>query len=141
MPNKKVREFEMETSKTTLKLIPFKYLIATTEIPDSGVQSLAESATKAVHVKRKLTELYRSLNTGGVSLPFTVAEIASIIDGLIRRIGTQTKDGKIELTLLSDTGVKWLNEVNEIVEESKSNHGRKLELDEILEQLAEAEGI
>ena len=131
----------MKTSKTTLKLIPFKYLIATTEIPDSGLQSLAESATKAVHVKRKLTELYRSLNTGGVSLPFTVVEIANVIDGLIRRIGTQTTDGKIELTLLSDTGVKWLNEVNEIVKETKSNHGSKLELDEMIEQLAKSEGI
>ena len=111
----------MKTNKTTLKLIPFKYLIATTEIPDSGLQSLAESATKAVHVKRKLTELYRSLNTGGVSLPFTVVEIANIIDVLIRRIGTQTKDGKIELTLLSDKGVKWLNEINEIVKEKTKN--------------------
>lgn len=123
----------MKTSKPTLKLIPFKYLIATTEIPDSGLQSLAESATKVVHVKRKLTELYRSLNTGGVSLPFTVVEIANVIDGLIRRIGTQTKDGKIELTLLSDVGVKWLNEVNEIVKESKSNHGRKSERDDLVE--------
>jgi hypothetical protein len=128
----------MKTSKPTLKLIPFKYLIATTEIPDSGLQSLAESATKAVHVKRKLTELYRSLNTGGISLPFNVMDIANIIDKLIEKIGTQTTDGKIELTLLSDTGVKWLNEVNEIVKETKSNHGRKSEFDdfdEIQEQL------
>ena len=126
----------MKTNKTTLKLIPFKYLIATTEIPDSGLQSLTECDTKVGHVKRKLTDLYHSLNTGGVSLPFDVMQIANIIDKLIEKIETRiTKDGKIELTLLSDTGVKWLNEVNEIVKESKSNHGRKSEFDEIQEQL------
>ena len=104
-----------------LKLIPFNELISKTELPDGGVRSLAESSSKAVHVKRKLGALYRSLNTGGRSLPFNVMEVALIIDKLWERIGTNTSNGKIELTLLSDKGVKWLNEINEIVKEKTKN--------------------
>ena len=128
----------MKTTETQLELIPFNELISKTELPDGGVRSLAESSSKAVHVKRKLGALYRSLNTGGRSLPFNVMEVATIIDKLMERIGTNTSNGKIELTLLSDKGVKWLNEINEIVKETKSNHGRKSEFDdfdEIQEQL------
>ena len=103
-----------------LKLIPFNELISKTELPDGGVRSLAESSSKAVHVKRKLRSLYQSLNTGGTSLPFNVMEVALIIDKLMERIGTKTSNGKIELTLLSDKGVKWLNEINSIVYETKN---------------------
>ncbi len=103
-----------------LKLIPFDELISKTELPDTGVRSLAESSSKAVHVKRKLRSLYQSLNTGGTSLPFNVMEVALIIDKLMERIGTKTSNGKIELTLLSDKGVKWLNEINSIVYETKN---------------------
>jgi len=104
-----------------LKIIPFNELVSKTELPDGGVRSLAESSIKAVHVKDKLMSLYRSLNTGGTSLPFNVMEVAIIIDKLMERIGTKTSNGKIELTLLSDKGVKWLNEINEIVKEKTKN--------------------
>lgn len=109
----------MKTTETQLELIPFNELISKTELLDGGVRSLAESSSKAVHVKRKLGALYRSLNTGGRSLPFNVMEVATIIDKLWERIGTNTSNGKIELTLLSDKGVKWLNEINSIVKETR----------------------
>lgn len=123
-----------------LKLIPFNELISKTELPDAGVRSLAESSSKAVHVKRKLKSLYRSLNTGGTSLPFNVMEVALIIDKLMERIGTKTSNGKIELTLLSDKGVKWLNEINSIVKEKSprivtAGIVEEIEIDEMLEDL------
>ena len=121
-----------------LKLIPFNELISKTELPDGGVRSLAESSSKAVHVKRKLGSLYRSLNTGGRSLPFNVMEIATIIDKLMERIGTNTSNGKIELTLLSDKGVKWLNEINSIVKGTRivtAGIVEEMEIDDMLEDL------
>ena len=123
-----------------LKLIPFNELISKTELPDAGVRSLAESSSKAVHVKRKLGALYRSLNTGGRSLPFNVMEVALIIDKLMERIGTNTSNGKIELTLLSDKGVKWLNEINSIVKEKSprivtTGIVEEMEIDDMLEDL------
>lgn len=122
-----------------LKLIPFNELISKTELPDGGVRSLAESSSKAVHVKRKLGSLYRSLNTGGRSLPFNVMEVALIIDKLMERIGTKTSNGKIELTLLSDKGVAWLNEINSIVKEKSprivtAGIVEEIEIDPILEE-------
>jgi hypothetical protein len=123
-----------------LKLIPFDELISKTELPDGGVRSLAESSSKAVHVKRKLRSLYQSLNTGGTSLPFNVMEVALIIDKLMERIGTNTSNGKIELTLLSDKGVKWLNEINSIVKEKSprivtTGIVEEMEIDDMLEDL------
>ena len=123
-----------------LKLIPFNELISKTELPDGGVRSLAESSSKAVHVKRKLRSLYQSLNTGGTSLPFNVMEVALIIDKLMERIGTKTSNGKIELTLLSDKGVKWLNEINSIVKEKSprivtTGIVEEMEIDDMLEDL------
>ena len=128
-----------------LKLIPFNELISKTELPDAGVRSLAESSSKAVHVKRKLGALYRSLNTGGRSLPFNVMEVAMIIDKLMERIGTKTSkesdaDGyyTIELTLLSDKGVKWLNEINSIVKGTRivtAGIVEEMEIDDMLEDL------
>lgn len=122
-----------------LKLIHFDELISKTELPDGGVRSLAESSSKAVHVKRKLGSLYRSLNTGGTSLPFNVMEVALIIDKLMERIGTKTSNGKIELTLLSDKGVAWLNEINSIVKEKSprivtAGIVEEIEIDPILEE-------
>ena len=121
-----------------LKLIPFDELVSKTELPDTGVRSLAESSSKAVHVKRKLGALYRSLNTGGTSLPFNVMEVAMIIDKLMERIGTKTSNGKIELTLLSDKGVKWLNEINSIVKGTRivtAGIVEEIEIDDMLEDL------
>ena len=128
-----------------LKLIPFNELISKTELPDGGVRSLAESSSKAVHVKRKLGSLYRSLNTGGRSLPFNVMEVALIIDKLMERIGTKTSKESdaggyytIELTLLSDKGVKWLNEINSIVKGTRivtAGIVEENEIDDMLEDL------
>lgn len=121
-----------------LKLIPFDELVSKTELPDEGVHYLAEASSKAVHVKRKLGSLYRSLNTGGTSLPFNVMEVALIIDKLMERIGTKTSNGKIELTLLSDKGVKWLNEINSIVKETRivtAGIVEEIEIDKMLEDL------
>ena len=121
-----------------LKLIPFNELISKTELPDGGVRSLAESSVKSVHVKDKLRKLYQSLNTGGRSLPFNVMEVATIIDKLMERIGTNTSNGKIELTLLSDKGVKWLNEINSIVKGTRmvtAGIVEEIEIDDMLEDL------
>ena len=127
-----------------LKLIPFDELISKTKFTreDVGVRPLAESSMKSVHVKDKLRKLYRSLNTGGTSLPFNVMEVALIIDKLILEVGTKTSsdsDGfhTIELTLLSDKGVKWLNEINSIVKETRivtAGIVEEIEIDPILEE-------
>jgi len=127
-----------------LKLIPFDELIPKTKFTreDVGVRPLAESSMKSVHVKDKLRKLYRSLNTGGTSLPFNVMEVALIIDKLILEVGTKTSsdsDGfhTIELTLLSDKGVKWLNEINSIVKETRivtAGIVEEIEIDPILEE-------
>ena len=128
-----------------LKLIPFDELISKTKFTreDVGVRPLAESSMKSVHVKNKLRKLYRSLNTGGRSLPFNVMEVALIIDKLILEVGTKTSsdsDGfhTIELTLLSDKGVKWLNEINSIVKETRivtAGIVEEIEIDKMLEDL------
>ena len=122
-----------------LKLIPFNELISNTQFTKTdGVRSLAELSSRAVHVKRKLGSLYRSLNTGGTSLPFNVMEVALIIDKLMERIGTKTSNGKIELTLLSDKGVKWLNEINSIVKGTRivtAGIVEEMEIDDMLEDL------
>ena len=129
-----------------LKLIPFDELVSKTQFTKAdGVRSLAELSSRAVHVKRKLKSLYRSLNTGGTSLPFNVMEVAMIIDKLMERIGTKTSkesdaDGyyTIELTLLSDKGVKWLNEINSIVKGTRivtAGIVEEMEIDDMLEDL------
>lgn len=131
-----------------LKLIPFNELISKTKFTKAdGIGSLAEASSRAVHVKRKLKSLYQSLNTGGTSLPFNVMEVAMIIDKLMERIGTKTSkesdaDGyyTIELTLLSDKGVKWLNEINSIVKEKSprivtTGIVEEMEIDDMLEDL------
>ena len=129
-----------------LKLIPFHELISKTKFTKTdGVRSLAELSSRAVHVKRKLRSLYQSLNTGGTSLPFNVMEVAMIIDKLMERIGTKTSkesdaDGyyTIELTLLSDKGVKWLNEINSIVKGTRivtAGIVEEMEIDDMLEEL------
>ena len=132
-----------------LKLIPFDELISKTKFTreDVGVRPLAESSMKSVHVKDKLRKLYRSLNTGGTPLPFNVMEVALIIDKLILEVGTKTSsdsDGfhTIELTLLSDKGVEWLNKVNSIVKETKNKENRivtagiveGIEIDKMIEE-------
>jgi len=129
-----------------MKLIPFDELISKTEFTKTdGVRSLAELSSRAVHVKRKLGALYRSLNTGGTSLPFNVMEVAMIIDKLMERIGTKTSEESdadgyytIELTLLSDKGVKWLNEINSIVKGTRivtAGIVEEMEIDDMLEDL------
>ena len=107
-----------------LKLIPFNELISKTELPD--VDTCFRMSSKVVHVRSKLKSLYKSLNTGGTSLPFNVMEVALIIDKLMERVEIKfdvSSNGKIELTLLSDKGVTWLNEVhkwcNEVVEDNE----------------------
>ena len=141
----------MKTSKTTLKLIPFKYLISTTYHPHD-MEFLSESVSKVVSVKKKLNELYLSLNTGGVSLPFDVMQVADIIDKLKGKMGAKLSKNAsfskkpnetIELTLLSDKGVKWLNTVNSIVKETKNKENRivtagiveEIEIEKMVEQL------
>ena len=110
-----------------LKLIPFDELVSKTQFTraDVGVRPLVMESVKSVHVKDKLRKLYRSLNTGGIPLPFNEMEVAIIVENLILEVGTKTSrdsDGfhTIELTLLSDKGVKWLNEINSIVRETKN---------------------
>ena len=141
----------MKTSKTTLKLIPFKYLTATTYHPHD-MEFLSESVSKVVSVKKKLNELYLSLNTGGVSLPFDVMQVADIIDKLKGKMGAKLSKNAsfskkpnetIELTLLSDKGVKWLNTVNSIVKETKKKENRivtagiveEIEIEKMVDQL------
>ena len=68
-----------------------------------------------------------------------------IIDKLMERIGTKTSkesdaDGyyTIELTLLSDKGVKWLNEINSIVKGTRivtAGIVEEMEIDDMLEDL------
>lgn len=122
-----------------LKLIPFDELISKTELPD--VDTCFRMSSKVVHVRSKLKSLYKPLNTGGASLPFNVMEVALIIDKLMERVGIKfdvSSNGKIELTLLSDKGVKWLNEINSIVKETenkeKSSWPRGTEIDKMVEE-------
>ena len=135
----------MKTSKTTLKLIPFKYLTATT-YHSHDMEFLSESVSKVVSVKTKLNELYLSLNTGGISLPFDVMQVADIIDKLKGKMGVKLSKNAsfskkpnetIELTLLSDKGVDWLNQVNKIVTEAKNNRQHKTESHQTIEDISE----
>ena len=108
----------MKTTETRLELIPFNELIATTTHP-FDMEFLSDSVSKVVSVKKKLNTLYLSLNTGGTSLPFNVMAVANIIDKLMKRIKAKKSPISIELTLLSDKGVEWLNKVNSIVKENR----------------------
>lgn len=134
----------MKTTETRLELIPFNELMATTTHPfDMGF--LSDSVSKVVSVKKKLNTLYLSLNTGGTSLPptFNVMGVGNIIDKLMKRIGAKKSPIEIELTLLSDKGVEWLNKVNSIVKETKNKENRivtagiveGIEIDDMLEDL------
>jgi hypothetical protein len=116
------------------------------------MEFLSESVSKVVSVKKKLNELYLSLNTGGVSLPFDVMQVADIIDKLKGKMGAKLSKNAsfskkpnetIELTLLSDKGVKWLNTVNSIVKETKNKENRivtagiveEIEIEKMVEHL------
>lgn len=124
-----------------LKLIPFDELIATTTHP-FDMEFLSDSVSKVVSVKKKLNTLYLSLNTGGTSLPFNVMAVANIIDKLMKRIKAKKSPIAIELTLLSDKGVEWLNKVNSIVKETKNKENRivtagiveEIEIDKMVEE-------
>ena len=132
----------MKTTETRLELILFNELIATTRHP-FDTEFLSDSVSKVVSVKKKLNTLYLSLNTGGTSLPFNVMVVANIIDKLMKRIGAKKTLISIELTLLSDKGVEWLNKVNSIVKESKNKENRivtagiveEIEIEKMVEQL------
>lgn len=134
----------MKTTETRLELIPFNELIATTTHP-FDMEFLSDSVSKVVSVKKKLNTLYLSLNTGGTSLPPTlnVMGVGNIIDKLMKRIGSKKTLISIELTLLSDKGVEWLNKVNSIVKETTNKENRivtrgiveGIEIDKMVEQL------
>ena len=132
----------MKTTETRLELIPFNELIATTTHP-FDMEFLSDSVSKVVSVKKKLNTLYLSLNTGGTSLPFNVMGVANIIDKLMKRIKAKKSPIAIELTLLSDKGVEWLNKVNSIVKEVKNKENRRvtagiveeIEIEKMVEQL------
>ena len=131
----------MKTTETRLELIPFNELIATTTHP-FDMEFLSDSVSKVVSVKKKLNTLYLSLNTGGTSLPFNVMAVANIIDKLMKRIKAKKSPIAIELTLLSDKGVEWLNKVNSIVKETKNKENRivtagiveEIEIDKMVEE-------
>ena len=132
----------MKTTESRLELIPFNELIATTIHP-FDMEFLSDSVSKVVSVKKKLNTLYLSLNTGGTSLPFNVMGVENIIDKLMKRIGSRKSPTAIELTLLSDKGVEWLNKVNSIVKETKNKENRivtagiveEIEIEKMVEQL------
>ena len=132
----------MKTTESRLELIPFNELIATTTHP-FDMEFLSDSVSKVVSVKKKLNTLYLSLNTGGTSLPFNVMGVENIIDKLMKRIGSRKSPTAIELTLLSDKGVEWLNKVNSIVKETKNKENRivtagiveEIEIEKMVEQL------
>ena len=131
----------MKTTESRLELIPFNELIATTTHP-FDMEFLSDSVSKVVSVKKKLNTLYLSLNTGGTSLPFNVMGVANIIDKLMKRIKAKKSPIAIELTLLSDKGVEWLNKVNSIVKETKNKENRivtagiveEIEIDKMVEE-------
>ena len=132
----------MKTTESRLELIPFNELIATTTHA-FDTEFLSDSVSKVVSVKKKLNTLYLSLNTGGTSLPFNVMGVANIIDKLMKRIGAKKSPISIELTLLSDKGVEWLNKVNSIVKETTKKENRivtagiveEMEIEKMVEQL------
>ena len=132
----------MKTTESRLELIPFNELIATTIHP-FDMEFLSDSVSKVVSVKKKLNTLYLSLNTGGTSLPFNVMGVENIIDKLMKRIGSRKSPTAIELTLISDKGVEWLNKVNSIVKETKNKENRivtagiveEIEIEKMVEQL------
>ena len=132
----------MKTTESRLELIPFNELIATTIHP-FDMEFLSDSVSKVVSVKKKLNTLYLSLNTGGTSLPFNVMGVENIIDKLMKRIGSRKSPTAIELTLLSDKGVEWLNKFNSIVKETKNKENRivtagiveEIEIEKMVEQL------
>ena len=134
----------MKTTESRLELIPFNELIATTTHP-FDMEFLSDSVSKVVSVKKKLNTLYLSLNTGRTSLPptFNVMGVGNIIDKLMKRIGSRKSPIAIDLTLLSDKGVEWLNKVNSIVKETKNKENRivtagiveEIEIEKMVEQL------
>lgn len=132
----------MKTTEAQLKPIPLDELIATTTHP-FDTKFLSDSVSKVVSVKKRLNTLYLSLNTGGISLPFNVIWIGILIENAVRSVGAKKLGETIELTLLSDKGVEWLNQVNSIVKEktnkTRERHEIDDELEELLKQLDESE--
>ena len=129
----------MKTTESRLELIPFNELMATTTHP-FDMEFLSDSVSKVVSVKKKLNTLYLSLNTGGTSLPptFNVMGVGNIIDKLMKRIGAKKTLIAIELTLLSDKGVEWLNKVNSIVKENRivtAGIVEEIEIEKMVEHL------
>lgn len=129
----------MKTTESRLELIPFNELMATTTHP-FDMEFLSDSVSKVVSVKKKLNTLYLSLNTGGTSLPptFNVMGVGNIIDKLMKRIGAKKTLIEIELTLLSDKGVEWLNKVNSIVKENRivtTGIVEEIEIEKMVEHL------
>lgn len=129
----------MKTTESRLELIPFNELMATTTHP-FDMEFLSDSVSKVVSVKKKLNTLYLSLNTGGTSLPptFNVMGVGNIIDKLMKRIGAKKTLIAIELTLLSDKGVEWLNKVNSIVKENRivtTGIVEEIEIEKMVEHL------
>lgn len=112
------KDLNMKTTEAQLKPIPLDELIATTTHP-FDTKFLSDSVSKVVSVKKRLNTLYLSLNTGGISLPFNVIWIGILIENAVRSVGAKKLGETIELTLLSDKGVEWLNQVNSIVKEAR----------------------